>query len=240
MDIFGQLGDILLEAYTSLIGVLPPFVQKFLGFFLIALLIVVYAMFIWKFYRSVAKKNLIGLDLNKYNKSKHPVITKLIAGGLYFLEYILILPFLIFIWFAFFTIFLILLTEVSETSTILILSATTIAAIRMIAYHNEDLSKDVAKLVPFTLLATSLLNPNFFSVERVLGHIQKIPVAFVDIFTYLFLIIILELVLRLFDFVLSLFSLGTEVKKEEEEKDVEEEEEVKKELAKPARVKKEK
>jgi hypothetical protein len=247
MDVFGQLGDILLEAYASLVSVMPPFVQKFLSFFLIALLIVVYAMFIWKFYRSVAKKNLIGLDLNKYNKSKHPVITKLIAGALYFLEYILILPFLIFVWFAFFTIFLILLTEGLETGTLLILSATTIAAIRMIAYHSEDLSKDVAKLVPFTLLATSLLNPDFFSVERVLGHIQEIPLAFGDVFTYLFLIIILELVLRLFDFVLSLFSMGTEEvskkveeKEEEEGKDVEEEEKIKKELAKPARVKKEK
>jgi len=245
MGVFGQLGDVFLEAYQALVNILPPTMQLFLKFFVLALLIVIYSLFIWKFYRSIAKKNLIGLDLNKYNKSKHPVVTKIVAGALYFVEYILILPFLIFVWFTFFTIFLILLTENLETGTLLILSGTTIAAIRMIAYHSEDLSKDVAKLIPFTLLATSLLNPDFFSVERVINHFKEIPLVFSDILTYLLLIIVLELILRMFDFVLSLFYAQDIVakktqEKEEEEVTPEEEEEVKKELAKPAKVKKKK
>ena len=109
--VFSEAGNILLDAYLTVIGFFPPIAQKFISFFLIALLIVLYAIFIWKFYKSIAKKNLIGLDLSRYNKAKHPVLVKLVAAGLYFIEYILILPFLIFLWFAFFTVFLILLTE---------------------------------------------------------------------------------------------------------------------------------
>lgn len=243
--VFEDLGTALLEAYQALLSVMPPFMQTFLKFFLIALLIVVYAIFIWKFYKSVSKKNLIGLNLSKYNTSKSPFLTKFVAGVLYLLEYILILPFLIFIWFSFFTVFLILLTESVDTGTILILSATTIAAIRMISYHSEELSRDVAKLVPLTLLATSLLTPGFFSVERIIGHFKEIPLVFSDILTYLFLIILLEIVLRLFDFILSLF-YGQDIvssedkEKQEENSNSEDEEEVKKELAKPAKVKKKK
>ncbi|MBD3247566.1 hypothetical protein GF378_03020 [Candidatus Pacearchaeota archaeon] len=245
MAIFEDLGGVFLESYQALLSVMPPFMQTFLKFFLIALLIVVYAIFIWKFYKSVSKKNLIGLNLSQYNKSKHALITKLTAGVLYLLEYILILPILIFIWFSFFTVFLILLTENVNTGTILILSATTIAAIRMIAYHSEELSRDVAKLVPLTLLATSLLTPGFFSVERIIGHFKEIPIIFSDILTYLFLIIFLEIVLRFFDFMLSLF-YGKDIISSEDEEDKEnnsdsdEQEEVKKELAKPAKVKKKK
>lgn len=216
--VFQEVGSVLTEAYNSLIGILPPIAREFLSFILIAFLMVLYSIFIWKFYKSVSKKNLIDLNLNKYNTSGHPFFTKLVAGTLYFIEYILILPFLIFLWFAFFSIFLILLAETGTTSTLLILAATTIAAIRMISYYSENLAQDVAKLVPFTLLATSLLNPNFFSVERVLGHIQEIPAVFSNILTYLALIIFLELILRFFDFIFSLFGISDSTEEENSKK----------------------
>ncbi len=215
--IFEEVGNILLDAYNSLTVALPPSIREFVSFILIAFLIVLYSIFIWKFYQSISRKNLIKLNLSQYNTTKYPFASKIIEGGFFFLEYILIMPFLIFLWFAFFSVFLILLTETANTSVLLILSATTIAAIRMISYYQEDLAKDVAKLVPFTLLATSLLNPEFFSVERVLGHIQKIPNTFPNVFTYLMLIISLELVLRFFDFIFGLFGISEKPEKQERE-----------------------
>lgn len=220
-EVFQGISEVLSSAYSALITAVPPTAQLFIKFFVISLLIVLYALFVWKFYRTVSKKDLIGLNLNKYNKSKHPLMTKVVASALFFIEYILITPFAIFLWFSVFTIFLMLLAESISLSLLLILSATTIAAIRMISYHNEDLSRDVAKLVPFTLLATSLLNPNFFSVERIIGHITEIPNVFGNVLIYLLFIVILELVLRLLDFVITLFGLGNEIspksKKEEED-----------------------
>jgi hypothetical protein len=105
----------------------------------------------------------------------------------------------------------------------------------MLAYHNEELAKDVAKIIPLTLLATFLLNINFFSPERILSQIKLIPGVFGSILIYLVFIIILEFVLRVLDFFISLFQLGAVKIETDEEISAEEEEEAKRELAKPAR-----
>lgn len=206
----------LLETYNLFILTLPVWAQNFISLFLLVLLIFIYVIFIWKFYRFISTKNIISLNLNKYNKSEHPVAAKLFAGFFYFLEYIIILPFLIFFWFAAFTIFLILLTKDLEVGSLLIISATIIAAIRMTSYYKENLSRELAKLLPFTLLAISMLNPGFFSIERVFSQLSQIPSFFNQIIYYLLFIITLELILRFFDFIFSLFSSNKEVSEEVE------------------------
>ena len=218
--VFQEFSSSLLSTYNTLISALPTILQKFIPFFLLALVIFIYAVLIWKFYQSISKKNLLELNLNKYNQTKHPILTKIFAGALYLTEYILIMPFLIFVWFAGFTILLIFITEGITTPTLLLLAGTLIAAIRMTAYteNYKGLSTDIAKLVPLTLLATSLLNPNFFSIERIINTFTEIPTLFQHIGIYLFFIIILEILLRLFDFIVSLFGLE-EPKKQEEEKE---------------------
>tara|TARA_Y100000310_G_C20604888_1_gene774993 strand:+ start:644 stop:1303 length:660 start_codon:yes stop_codon:yes gene_type:complete len=211
-----NLGSNILNGYNLFLSSMPPFAQSFINLFLIVLFIVVYSIFIWKFYRFIATKNIIELNLGKYKSSGHPFFEKITAWGLYFLEYLIILPFLIFFWFSIFTIFLALLTQKIDISLLLVLSATIIAAIRMTSYYKEDLAKDLAKLVPFTLLAVSLLNPDFFSFERILTNFLGIQNYFAEIFTYLTFIITLEIVLRFFDFIFSLFGLEERVAEEAE------------------------
>src|SRR3990172_7266248 len=141
----------LIESYTAFIDSLPLFFQSFFNLFFLALLIVIYAVFIWKFHRFIGTRNIFNLNLNKYNTADHPTIAKIVAGSLYLLEYIILLPVIIFFWFAVFTIFLIFLTENLELSTVLTLSVTIIAAIRMCSYlpnYGETVAKEVAKLLP--------------------------------------------------------------------------------------------
>ncbi len=214
----------LIKLYQDFIAGLSPFAGNFFNFLILVLLVVIYCIFIWKFYKFIAKKNILGLDLNRYNKSEHPFFTKLLAGAFYFVEYIIILPFLIFFWFVILTLFLMFLTEL-EIQTLLIISATIVAVIRMTAYYKEDLSRDVAKLFPFTLLAVSFLNPNFFNIERIFTHFSEIPNFFGNIVYYLIFIIIIEIILRAFDFIFSLFGLEEieEIKKTVEEEEGKEE-----------------
>jgi len=214
----GNFTSELIGFYQNFIASLPPVVGDFFNFLILVLLVVIYSIFIWKFYKFIAKKNILGLDLNKYNKSTHPFFAKLFAGGLYFIEYIIILPFLIFFWFAVFTLFLIFLSEL-EIHILLIVSATIVAAIRMASYYKEDLSKDIAKLLPFTLLAVSILTPNFFNVERIFTHFNELPNFFGKITYYLIFIIILEIILRFFDFIFSLFGLKEEEVSKENQKE---------------------
>ncbi len=198
------------EAYNLFVASLPQWAQHFISFFLLALLILIYAVFIWKFYRWIATKNLLELNLNKYNKSQNPALAKMFAGLFYLLEYIIILPFLIFFWFLIFTLFLLVLTENLPVNSLLIISATIIAAIRMTAYYNEDLSKDLAKLVPFTLLGVSIINPNFFDMGRIISQISELPQFITHIVFYLIFIVALEIILRIFEFIFSIFNLNDE------------------------------
>lgn len=219
-EVFSEISQKLIEVYKEFISFLPKYIGDFFNLFILVLLIVLYALFIWKFYRFIAKKNILELNLNKYNKLEHPVTVKVLAVIFYFIEYIIILPFLIFFWFSIFTLFLIFLSENLEVIPLLVISATIIAAIRMTSYYKEDLARDLAKLLPFTLLAISILNPNFLKIERILGHLSEIPSFFSQIIIYLLFIIILEMILRFFDFIFSLFQLEEveeKMEKEEEE-----------------------
>jgi hypothetical protein len=212
-----------MTAYEGFMDLLPEFFQGFINTFLLVLLIVIYAVFIWKFYRFVGTRNLFHLNLNQYNTSKHPGLAKVFAVGFYLLEYVIVLPFIIFFWFSIFTIFLIFLTEEISVSTILVLSVSIIAAIRMTSYipnYGENLAKEIAKLLPFTLLAISLVTPGFFDFERVIGQLSQIPSFFDLILNYLLFIIILEVVLRLFEFVFTIlgFETGDPGKKENSKK----------------------
>ncbi|MFH1585292.1 MAG: hypothetical protein ABIB79_00810 [archaeon] len=214
----GDIGTQLSAAYAAFITTLDPWVVNFLGLFFLVILIVIYSVFIWKFYRFIAHKNIISLNLNKYNKYEHPLLTKLVAGVLYLIEYIIILPFLIFFWFGVFTLFLIFLTEGITVDKILIISVGVIGAIRMTAYiprYGQDLAKDLAKLLPFTMLAIAITKPGFFDVQRILGHFGVLPELFSQIIIYLLFIVLLEIVLRIFDFGFSL--LGLEEPREKEE-----------------------
>jgi len=204
-----------LEIYKSIISNMNPMAGNFVNLFFLVLLIVIYSVFVWKFYRFIATKNIIKLNLNQYNKSEHAFFSKIISGAFYFIEYIIILPFLIFFWFSIFTIFLIILTNIPEMKTILIISTIIVAAIRMTSYYKEDLARDLAKLLPFTLLGVAITQPGSFHLETILGHLNKIPTLFGSISNYLIFIIVLEIILRSFELIFSLFGLNDNFPKQE-------------------------
>lgn len=210
---FKNIGVDLFDAYTSLLSSFPLAGQQFISFLFIVILVVIYAIFIWKFYQSISTKNLLELNLNQYNKLKHPLFAKILAVIFYVIEYIIIFPILIFIWFSIFTLFLIVLTENLEIGALLLISATVIAAIRLTSYYKKKLSEDLAKLIPFTLLAISLVNPGFFSIERIFNQFRELSLIFNEILIYLVFIIILEVILRFIDFIFSAFR----IKEEDEE-----------------------
>ena len=205
MGVIETVSANLSESYTALMSTLPPFAETFITLFLLVVIIVVYTVFIWKFYRFTATKNILGLNLSQYNHSDHPFFAKVIAVSLYFIEYVIVLPFLIFFWFSIFTLFLIILTENLELTTILIISTTIIASIRMTAYYNEDISKELAKILPLTLLAVSILNPGFFDLNRVIMQLNQLVGFGSQILVYFVFIIVLEVILRFFESVFSLF-----------------------------------
>lgn len=212
-EVATAISNFLSDFYNYFLSLLPMWAQNFIGLFFLVLIIVVYSIFIWKFYRFISKKNIIELNLKQYNRSEHPFLSKISGFGLYVIEYIIFMPILIFITFGLFTIFIILLTEEIPTQTLLILSATIIGAIRMTAYYKEEVSMEIAKLLPFTLLAVSMTKTGFFNVGRIINQFAQLPQFFNSIINYLLFIIILEILLRFFEFIFSLFGL-TDIEEE--------------------------
>ena len=119
--------------------------------------IAIYAILIWKFYKFLARRNIIELDLRKYNKTEHPTLNKMFASVLFLIEYIIILPLFVFFWFSILSILLLLLSKTQSVDQIVLVSAAIVAATRLTSYLSQDLSKDLAKMFPFTILAVFLL-----------------------------------------------------------------------------------
>jgi len=190
-----KFGSFLVILYEEFLQSLPSWAQNFMNLFLLSFLIVLYAILIWKFYRWIAKKDILELNLNRYNQLEHSIFAKAIAGLIYFLEYLIILPVVVFIWFSLFTIFLMLLTENLEIQTILISSVTVVTAIRITSYYKEDLSRDLAKLLPLTLLAVGITR-GLINFENVISQISLIPSFLDHIGIYFLFILAIEIFLR--------------------------------------------
>ncbi len=163
--------------------------------------IVIYSIFVFYFYRFLAKKNIIELNLNQYNQYSNPALIKFFAAIFYIIEYIIILPVLTFFWFAILSILILLLSKGIEVRTILLISSALVAAVRITSYLSEDLSRDLAKMLPFTLLAIAITTAGFFDINALLSRVGEIPSLFSDIPYYLIFIVAVELIMRISTFI---------------------------------------
>lgn len=190
------INDSLNNFFVAVSNQIPEKFQPLVVLGLYTFLIIIYAIFIWKFYKLLSKRNLMGFNLNKYNRTEHPVLYKLIASGFFLLEYVIIIPIFVFFWFSVLSLFLLLISNSQSVQEILLISAAVVAATRVTSYYSSELSKEMAKLFPFTVLAIFLLDvsPNF--IETFVSRFSEIPSLLGNIFVYLIFIIILEVVFR--------------------------------------------
>lgn len=161
---------------------------------------VMYGIFVYHFYKFLSKRDIfsfnIGEKLSKakfkstgQKKSVAPRAAAFIATKLF------VFPFVIFLWFIGYSSFMFMLVQNLPSSTIFLVASGLIIAIRISAYYNEDLSKDIAKLVPFTLLGIFLLNPQFYSFSETLERLLEIPSFIIQIASFMILAMIVEITL---------------------------------------------
>ncbi len=162
-------------------------------------LIFIYSLFIWNVYKTISKKDLISINLAQYNSFEHPVLNKIFAGILYFIEYIIILPFLILFWYIVFALMLLFFSENLSPENILLLSAAVVGSIRLLAYYKHEIAMDIAKLLPLTILGIALLNPKFLEISKFIESFRQIPELILSFGYALIFIISLEIVLRFLD-----------------------------------------
>lgn len=157
----------------------------------------IYAIFIFRFYRFLARKDIIELDLTKYNTSSHPVMKKVFAVIYYIIQYIVLIPLFVFFWFIVLTILLAFLAKNPVPEEILLVSIAVVAAVRISAYYNEQLSVDLAKMLPFALLGIFLIDISYFNFWSSIDVLGEIPQLWNILLYYLLFVVSLEFVLRL-------------------------------------------
>lgn len=189
-----NLEGIIQQAYAGFSFVDAFQIYKPLILFILG--IIAYSVFVFNFYRLVAKRDIFELNLKKYSTSPHPTIRKMFAGVLYFIEHIVIFPFLSFFWFAVLSLLLAFLSKDGVAGNILLTSIALVGAIRAVSYYTEDLSNDLAKLVPFALLAVFLADINYFSLQNSISVIIDMILMWEDALYYLLFIVLLEVVMR--------------------------------------------
>ncbi len=190
----------LQQGYMYFYNQISSFIgETYLQLFVFTIGLFIYAIFVWHFYKTLSKRDLFKIDLEKYNLPyvKHKTLGK--TGSIlgYILKYGFVLPIYIFIWFLILSSFLLVLSEEIAINHIILTSVVIVSATRVTSYYKEDLASDVAKLIPFALLAILIVDPNFFSMEITITRFSEIPNLWSQIVKFLIFSIILEWMLRI-------------------------------------------
>ena len=157
----------------------------------------IFAIFVFKFYRFVAARDVIALDLAKYEGMSFGWGKSLFHIIVYVVKYLLLFPVFAFFWFAIIAVILAFLSKEQTFSETLLIALVTVSAIRVTAYYKEDLARDLAKILPFAVLSALIINASFSSVSDSLDRLRMAGDHGETIFYYLVFLIALEFVLRL-------------------------------------------
>lgn len=196
------LNNTIGQGITYFNGIIPENYKIYYTFAVFTLFLTLYVLFIWNFYKLLSKRDILELNLAQYNKYDDAVIKKILAFLLFVLEYIIILPILVFFWFFVMAFIILLLAKDMSIVQISLVSACIVGAIRITAYYSEDLSRELAKLFPFTILVVAFVTPGFFEVNNLVSKLSDIDSLFSDVIFYLVVIMALELILRTFEIIM--------------------------------------
>ena len=168
--------------------------------------IVIYALFIFKFYRFVGRRDILNLKLHKYADNFSGWISKFFEFCLIFFEYVILTPVFVLFWFCIMASLLIFLAKTHSPALIVFTSVSLISAIRVCAYISEDLSKDLAKMIPFALLGVFIVDISYFDLSSSFLFVGQALEQVSTLVYFLGFIVVLEMTLRLFRLLLFPFA----------------------------------
>jgi len=167
----------------------------------------IYSVFVFIFYRALAKRDLITLNLDQYSDSLSGRLKGYSRTMIFVLQYIVVVPILITFWTLVLAIILTLLSPDADHSRNALIATSVVGAVRILSYWTEDLSRDVAKMLPFGVLGVFLVGDaqvQISEIEELFSGLNEIATSFVS---SLFLITILEIILRFSAAMISIIAL---------------------------------
>ena len=156
-----------------------------------------YGIFIFHFYRFLASRDMFTFDLSRYDESRYKALRGFLHVVMYIFKYIVVFPFFAFFWLAVLTVILAFLSKDRTFQEVLLVALAVVSAIRVSAYYHEDLSRDLAKILPFAVLGIFIIDASFFTVEESLAVIRDASDNRETIFYCFIFLVALEFVLRI-------------------------------------------
>ncbi|MFH1750197.1 MAG: hypothetical protein ABH863_00810 [Candidatus Micrarchaeota archaeon] len=191
----------LMAPLAEAIGSVFAFLQTYLGsnvmnLLILAAAIALYAIIVGMFYKRLSKRELFTRPLGNRGQQMPGGFSRLIAAIWQLIKYAIIFPIITFLWFLFLATFLFFLSRTHTVENVLVISIAVVIAIRIAAYIDEDISVDLAKMLPLGMLGVFLVDPTVFSkdllVERLTELARLIPVSL----SYFYVMILFELFLK--------------------------------------------
>ena len=164
---------------------------------LVIVAIAVYGVFVFHFYRFLARKDMFSLNLQKHNQAKRPFLRKTISVVFYTFKFLLLYPIFVFIWFAVIAGLLYLMSRNQSTDNVMLAAMGVVGAIRMCSYYNGALSTDIAKILPFALLGIMLIDNSIIQIPNSTEGVREAALQLETVLYYLVAVVALELVLRM-------------------------------------------
>lgn len=174
-------------SFSDAVGLWSPLIVFVIG-------VAIYSVFVFTFYRFLARKKIFDLKIHEYD------IHKGLKKFLHVVEVIILFPVVVFFWFFVMSLLLTIVTTTHTIENILFISVAFVSAVRIGAYYNEDMARDLAKLIPLALLALFIIDASYISWESSLTLINQLPLLWKTLTYYLFFVIFLELILRVITF----------------------------------------
>ncbi len=181
------------------------FVAEVLPVFAAIVGIVIYSTFVFKFYRFLASKDLIDVDFSQYSEGFTGFLKRLVNGILVIVQYILFTPFLISFWTLILAIILTLLSGGDDLYWNVLVATSMVGSVRVISYFSEDLSRDVAKMLPFAVLGVFLVDSGSFNWGAVSTFWSQLDEFAVSFGSSMILVALLETTLRILDTLRQIF-----------------------------------
>mgnify|MGYP001493064721 FL=1 len=175
---------------------IESFAVQVLPTFAAILGIVLYSAFVYRFYRYLAKKDLIDADFSQYSEGFSGFMKRLVDGLMLIVQNILFAPFLISFWVLILAIILTLLSGGDDLYWNVLVATSVVGAVRVISYFSEDLARDVAKMLPFAVLGVFLVDSGAFNWEAVSLLWDQLDDFATSFASSMLLVIILETTLR--------------------------------------------
>ena len=162
--------------------------------------ITVYGVFVFNFYRFLARKDIFTLDLQKHNQAKRPALRKTISVIFYTVKCLVLYPVFVFFWFFIMAVLLYFLSRNQSVEVVMLVAMGVVGAIRISSYYQEALATDISKILPFALLGIMLIDTSVLRLVESTESVREAALQWETVTSmayYLAFVVSLELLLRM-------------------------------------------